>query len=521
MIKKIFSPPSLKLNVMVVIEVVTLLVASLAVLFYYSYKTLKDEAMKDAVETLDGVALNIDNVLMSVEQSAGNIYYNMVEHLNEPDRMETYCRELLACNPYVQGCAVAFKPGFYQGHERFMVYVHHKDSSLSHVRHSSQKLTANSQQLIANTSDLVVQNSFGTLPYTEHVWYSSTMATGRGGWVGPLREEEDVEITITFCLPLSAEVETADGKRERQVVGVFAVDMADELLSEIVLSAKPSPNSYCVLLGNKGEYIIHPNKEMVEGHSVFDRTEGNPELLEIAQAMVAGETGSKAFSLDGNDYFKFYKPFVRTGSRGRTMEELHWSVGLIYPVEDFFGVYRNMFLHVLTVAVVAVLVFFLLCRIVFSMHLKPLRELTESAQRIADGHYDDPMSDSNRNDEIGQFQQHFQEMQKALAARVSELQQMGKTLREHSEELRKTHEQVERDEQVRATLLHNVTSQMIAPSEAIVKSVKNLCDNYQTISLEEANNEVNDIKHQSETIIAMLNKNLNDSGNEEGGTENA
>jgi len=108
--KKLFSPPTLRLNTTVVFEVTFLLVASLAVLFYYSYETLKEECMKDADQTLESTIQHVDNVLRSIEQSSGNVYWDLLGHLDQPDRMMTYCRKLVECNTYIHGCADGAQP---------------------------------------------------------------------------------------------------------------------------------------------------------------------------------------------------------------------------------------------------------------------------------------------------------------------------------------------------------------------------------------------------------------------------
>ena len=61
---------------------------------------------------------------------------------------------------------------------------------------------------------------------------------------------------------------------------------------------------------------------------------------------------------------------------------------------------------------------------------------------------------------------------------------------------------------VKVTFLRNITDQIIPPAEAIDISIKNLCTNYQEISLEEADREVANIKRQRETILSLLNKML-------------
>ena len=158
---------------------------------------------------------------------------------------------------------------------------------------------------------------------------------------------------------------------------------------------------------------------------------------------------------------------------------------------------------------IALLVFFLLCRMAIRKQLKPLMYLTESAERIAEGHYDESIPDVKRDDEVGAFYKHFQLMQKALEKNITKQEEQRTTLNTRHVELQKLHQQIQEDEQVKATFLHNVTNRMIAPSESIESSVNTLCDNYKDITLQAADKEIANIKQQSETILKLLSHKFN------------
>ena len=148
---------------MVICQTVLLLAVTLAVMLYFSRQTLKEEAIQDAEETLAGTVQQIDNVLLSIEQTTEYTYQDLLGHLDEPERMETYCRKVVEGNPYVVGCAIVFQPNFYQGRELFMAYVHRENDKL------------------------VASDSFGSKPYTEQIWYTKPMASQRAGWTDPSR----------------------------------------------------------------------------------------------------------------------------------------------------------------------------------------------------------------------------------------------------------------------------------------------------------------------------------------------
>lgn len=75
---------------MVVSAMAILLMASLVVMLYYSRKVLKDEAIQKATQTLAGTVQCVDNILLSVEQAAGNVYFTIPPHLNNQEKLREY-----------------------------------------------------------------------------------------------------------------------------------------------------------------------------------------------------------------------------------------------------------------------------------------------------------------------------------------------------------------------------------------------------------------------------------------------
>jgi methyl-accepting chemotaxis protein/sigma-B regulation protein RsbU (phosphoserine phosphatase) len=169
--------------------------------------------------------------------------------------------------------------------------------------------------------------------------------------------------------------------------------------------------------------------------------------------------------------------------------------------------------------VVGLLLFYIFSRFAIRKMLRPLRRLTESAYSIAEGNYATMVPDTDRDDEVGMFQHNFKLMQDNLLADIQKQDNLKDNLHERREALRKAHEQIQEDDRVQTTFLHNVTNRLIPPSESILGSVSLLSDNYQFISRQEAQNEVINIKNQSDMIFDLLIKKFKASYNKEEGKE--
>lgn len=484
---------STRISLMVVLASAVLLSVALFITFHYSRKAVREEALQHASQTLEYTTEHIDNVLLSVEQAAGNIYCDLMLHMNEPERMFTYSQKLVENNPYVDGCAIAFEPYYYKERgQYFMAYVHHDN-----------------QGGVATTDAPIIQSeAFGNKPYTEQVWYTAPMTKRHPCWINPLKgNDNEGETIITFSLPIYS--------IEGRTVGVMGVDVSLTLLSSIVQAAKPTPNSYATLLGSDGSYIVHPDSNKLTRETVYTVAEksADPTVRAVAEAMMAGETGYKFFSLDGKDRYVFYKPFQRSAVPGRANDDLKWSVGIVFPEDDVFGDYNRLLYTVLFIAIAGLLLLLVLCRFITHRQLLPLRMLTKSAQRIAEGHYDEPVPDTRQEDEVGRLQKHFLGMQQALATKLGELQQLTDTLEERGKVTKEAYEQAKDAERMKTAVLHNMSNQMTAPVSPIACCVDQLCEYSQEMDQEETERLVSDIQLQGKAVTDLLNELLESSMN--------
>ena len=436
---------SFRLSLWVIGALAILLIGTLCVMFYFSRKALKEEAISDAAQTLDATVNRIDNLLLDVEQSTGNVYFKMMNYLHQPEKLATYAQRLVDDNPYV------------------------------------------------------------TDAHFHWLTDSVTVDTKAVGWTTPQQQycNTSKDALTIFRLPVY------DGQT---IVGAFDVTVSLTQLSKIILEAKPSPNSFCVLLGKDGKFIVSPDSTYLneDAFEVARDRHGNAEVAAI-KAMTSGETGYQYIRVQGKDYYVFYKPFVRAEVPGRAKIDLGWSTAIVYPENDIFHDYNRLLHIVLIIAVVGLLLLFISCRFFIHHQLVLLRQLEQSAQHIADGFYNEPIPDSRRKDEIGRLQRCFHQMQQSLSSRVGEMQRASDLLQERREVLEAAYEQAQSGDRMKTNFLYNMSDQMTAPVTIINNCVSIISEHADKLSEEETNSMVDEIQQQGGRITALLNQLITES----------
>lgn len=481
---------SLRLSLRVVAAMNILLMVTLFAMFFYSRKVIKEDTLQRASQTLEGAMTKIDNILLSVEETTGNMYFDMQPHLNNPDAMYEYSRRIVETCPYITGCAIAFKPGFYEGRESFMAYYHRRSDASD-----------------APTDSLIVrEETFGNKPYYEQVWFTKPIETYNAMWLNPLEGMDDIDIEpiTSYSLPIP------DGNGKP--IGVISVDVSLSLISDIVATTKTSPDSYCALLDSDGTFIVHPTGKHLRQPTAY----GLPDdmLKNILGTVMSGETSYAPFNIAGKDFYIFYKPFQRALIPMRPVDKSTWTIAVAMSKESIFGEYNRLFNYVVINGLGGMLLFLLVCWIILFLSLRPLKMLTGKAERIAEGHYREPIPKTWNRDEIGSLQRNFIRMRRALVAQIDELEQLTAANKQRSEELNTAYKQAQKADQMKTVFLHRMTNQMVDPALAIDNDVTALRANDAEAQKRDTAQLVDNIQKNGTTITRVLNQLLNQSEEE-------
>lgn len=458
----------LRISLTIVTAISLLLVVSLFVMLFLARRAMMNDTLNRASNLLESAMTNIDNILLSVEETTGNTYFSL--HLGKPEMMDTYCNKIVESNPYIERCVLAFKPGFYKG------------------------------QSVWKSDTLQVDD------YVSQPWYAETMESKSARWMilGSDSVSDVDDQTISFCLPFF----TMSGDD----VGVMRADVSLHLLSEIMESIRPTPHTYCALIDSLGRFIVHPMSQNMFGFSAFS-IEDESVKTAIA-AMTSGNEGHIPFTVNDHDYQLFYKPFVRATVPFRPAMDIRWSLGVAYAEKEIFGAYNSLFYDVLVIAILGMIVLYICTRLVILRWLKPLKMLTAQTERIAQGHYDEPMSAARTSDEIGQLQDNFRLMKQSVSDHISKLNQLDSDIRQQSDELQKAYREAKKGDKMITVFLHNMTDQMIAPVVAINDDVNALCNVGESQESKNIGQLVDNILINGTAIAQLLNSMLKHSEDE-------
>ena len=379
---------STRLSLWIVLFATFIFVAALSYLFYESRRAVYEEAMNRATQVLDNTVLRVTNILDHVEVAADNTEWLIKRHLDAPDSMFVYSRNILKNNPDLNGCSIAFEPYYYKDRGKFFSAYSYNDG-----------------KTIETTQE-------GNEYYEYFVmdWYQLCKLLDRPIWTEPFVDynPEDIysaEMIASYCKPLK--------DKKGEYIGTLSVDISLSWLSNTISAVKPYPNSYSILTGVGGTFFVHPDTTKLFYQTIFTETLEREDTARTAlgHAMLNGEEGMKQLIVNGENCYVFYKPLGTTG----------WSVAIVCPEGDIFSGYNRLYKAVIGIVILGLLLMLLFFSRIIGRELKPLHHLAKQAETIASGQFDQTLPDDGRVDEIGQLTDSFTHMQKSLVSYIDEL----------------------------------------------------------------------------------------------------
>ena len=381
--KRLLSSLSTRLSLFILAVTTTLMIVIVALNYRSSRYLVEKESIEHAQSVLDNTILRIDNVLNSVETAVQHISLMVTDNIDNPDYMYEVTRLLLEKNSYISGSAIAFVPYFYEEKGHFYSPFSYREN------------------------DNIINKQLGNQDYDYHYmdWYQIPKLLDKPYWSEPYFDQSGADIIMTtYSYPLYN-----DGK----LFAIITADISLEWFTEQVNSIKTYPNSYNLMVGRGGTYIVNKDTKAILNKTMFEDAMASDDdvISKTAHDMVDGKHGMAEY-YQGEKSYLFYAPVHATG----------WSVAVSCLHSDIFAKVDDMRNGVLIVALPGLLLLVILCYLLIKYTMRPLTEFAQSALEIAKGNFNARLPRNKSNYEMRTLHNSFSHMQRSLQNYIDELQ---------------------------------------------------------------------------------------------------
>lgn len=459
---------ALKLDITVLVLSVLIFALSLGVLYQHSGNAIKEEALQRATILLHTTAQRLASLLGTIETATTATSWMITESW-QPDSLLALSRRVVTLNANVNGCSITAEPDeFPQLGRYFSAYTIRQGDSIVTVREKPYN-------------------------YYEKAWYKTAHDHRRASWVDPFHDYEEgtlyaKEMIASYSMPLF----NAKGR----LIGVIATDVALSMLAKAIDVETPSPNAYFMMLGKDGHYFVHPDSTRIASQTIFSSLDSNrqSDLVALGYEMTLGASGVRKVSIGGNPCYVCFEPVPGT----------MWSIAYVCPERDMLQRYNHLGYILVPLIAIGLLVIMLLCRRIVKQAISPLSQLVEKSQRLAEGHYDEPIIRTTREDAVGQLQNSFSQMQESLNRHIGEINRANADRIRRNEELIAARRQAEEAVRQKMAFIQNMSHQIRTPLNIIMGFAQVLHNEPGSISFEDAKPIASMMDHNAKTLSRMV-----------------
>ena len=220
--------PVKRANIPVVVVTAALFVAIASFVAFSTSRMMENEAHSTVENVVKATVGHIDGLMASVESAVKNSAWIVAEHLDDPDYMFKITGELVQNNPLVVGSTIAFEPNLFPAKGYYYSAFSCRDGNGGIRR---------------------IQQGGEDFKYHGMDWYRIPKETKTASWCEPYFDKGGAEMMMcTYSLPLTDK----DGK----VYAVLTAAVSLDDLTREVAAIEPYPNSYAVLISQRGSPIV-------------------------------------------------------------------------------------------------------------------------------------------------------------------------------------------------------------------------------------------------------------------------
>ncbi len=235
-----------------------------------------------------------------------------------------------------------------------------------------------------------------TLVPEEHLdatWYETAVYMGSPGWVGPYICQK--QWVYSYFVPIY---------KAGMIIGVIGMDIPCDILVDQVKDISIYNSGFVSLLDKNANVIYHPQLPI---NSSFDE-------LHLS---VTAETFKK--DSNGDELIRYQANGERRQMSFSTLTT-GMKVVCIAPTDEINAPWYTLIRDIALITAIAILIFVVIILIIMRAITRPLTELTNASQRLADGEYDVDLAYKSKN-EIGALTSAFNRMRDQLKLYIEDL----------------------------------------------------------------------------------------------------
>jgi methyl-accepting chemotaxis protein len=191
--------------------------------------------------------------------------------------------------------------------------------------------------------------------------------------------------------------------RGGKFVGIGGVDVALASLDKDVSAVKVLDTGYAFYVSNSGIFVSAPDKKLIGKQTLtkFAQEKSSPALEKIAADIKAGRGGHVETTdpFTGKDVVMFWSP-VKTGN---------WGIVIVAPKTEIFAAVNAQRNTLIVIGLLALLAIAGAVLFIATRFSKPIVEVSEAAERIAEGDLDIAV-EVRSTDEVGRLANAFTRM---------------------------------------------------------------------------------------------------------------
>lgn len=365
-----------ELSKKIMLTIAILVLGGILGIILFSGRVVKESASKNAESSLNTYVKAIDALLAEVETMESFVSWQLGEHIDNADYLETVNEKLMQYSIMVSGVTIAFKKNFYTNKGEYFALRTVRDSKSGGITHK--------------TLD----------KYADEPWFQRASTEGSKEWSEPYLTADAGQIT-TYSTPLK------DSKGN--IFAVLSVDLSLDGLNSRLSREHFYEGAYAVIMSKEGNILIHPDKDLVLKNVIdLARSKNDKHFEDFAMKMKAGESGIGL--MNSGQVASIYGP-VRNG----------WSAALICPSKSIFGGALRFQLLILLIALVDLLVIYLVTRTVINRTLLPITEVTYLAKNVAKGNFKAEIPQVEGSNEMFHLHEALRNMLRSINDYISQL----------------------------------------------------------------------------------------------------